>query len=641
METVRKVFPLLLGCGGYALTLICPQPLFTGFHWQYDYFLLPLLLGLFYFFTRKSESSAYAVLSFAVTLLLCGAILSEIWTVGVSNDMILAGRLPYSDARNYLEGALRLLNDGSLTFWTSRRPLATSWLALNLAFSGENLKGCLALMAFWCALGIVSAACAVRVVCGNRSAWFAHTLLFFACRPYIGTTLSEQGGFFLGCIAFSLLLQSVLAWERRGRKFSFVLGLFVLAAGFLMRAGPFFVLPAIILWMAARERRDRLRLRKYLLVVCSAILLVFGLNGAILRTVGFPEAAFGNFSYTLYGLLHGGDWTQVKADHPEINQLSEAEANRATYALSFEEMRNNPLSLPKGALRAYKAFFVSSSGAYSFTLGSLARSADFDGLRSAGRQGREALLAYLSTISLGALANIVVALCWALACSFLGFWGGVKMIRENAGYCSFAFSAAVGIFLSVPFLPPWDAPLMRVYIVAVPFLVLFAALPLSVKAERDAPNANPLTRDGMEKLLGVLACLLVFIFPFAVRLYAPSYSANTLRDEAFGTELVKILKGSTVAPDEAAWDHFMSQRNRLAARRKDDRLSLFDEAASGLSLGFAYFPDSRSASYVCWDARKDDFPNAVWVAIPQGEGGFLRRLEKVADDAFGKAGNDG
>jgi hypothetical protein len=70
--------------------------------------------------------------------------------------------------------------------------------------------------------------------------------------------------------------------------------------------------------------------------------------------IGHPEgsSSYGNFAFSFYGIITQSDWTQIFKDYPEIN-LSEAQASQKTYAIAFEIIRDNPLTLIRGIIRGW------------------------------------------------------------------------------------------------------------------------------------------------------------------------------------------------------------------------------------------------------------------------------------------------
>jgi hypothetical protein len=557
--------------------------------------------------------------------LLLGAALSEIFALGVSSGSLLAGKLPYSDAFAYFDGVMRLLSGEKLSVWTSRRPVATSWLSFLAFLTRGNLRGAFAAMTLLNSAALVCAAGEVRKSMGNLPAWIAHVLLFFFYRTFLGAILSEQCGFFFGCMGFALLWRYVCA-DAAGRDFSFLAGLFLMTVGLIARAGAFFVLPALVLWRVLRRAPGAGNSRaRALLASACAVVLVFGYNSALLRTSGYPEASFGNFAPTLYGLLHGGTWTQAYSDDPGLLEMPEIEGNRRIYELSFAKLRREPLSLLRGSLRAYRSFFLSPLGAYSFIVSPVALSYDFHNFAVAQKRGLSSLLSEFLGADVRQKFYFSAAFLWFLAASLLALSGVVRLLRGRAAYRGFVIMAGCGILLSVPFIPPWDAPLMRVYIATAPFFAILPAIALSGRGgptERERPSGR-----GME-ICSLLLCLAFMAFPFIIKLNSGRIVNGIPTPERNG-EIVKIIEGSYLRPEERyIMDSFLAQNDLLADALGNDSLRMFKGLPQDAAIGVGYFPAERAISYVFWRNEPEIAPGR-WIEVYPGDTDFLRELRPL------------
>ncbi|MGR0480649.1 MAG: hypothetical protein ACTFAL_04395 [Candidatus Electronema sp. V4] len=465
---------LLAGLCGAAF-FFCAQasgPLASaGLFFRYDIVLLPVLAaGLFFLFSKLPEPLGAA----AVPLLaacLCGLTLAGVREGLVSDLSTLAGLYPHSDGRNYLNGALNLLHGQPLNAFASRRPLSVIfWAALLRLSSGMDIKTAMELMVFLCALSI---GWSVRAVI-RQFGWPAGCLFFcgffFFYRRFIGTFLTEHLGLALGCFGFLLVLRSL----DRQRKSLFLAGLLLLTLALNVRAGAFFILPTLLLW-AGRHWRQAARFSFTAAgLAVLAIGLGFALNSAALHLVGQEGAGQGNFSFTLYGLVHGGDWTLVKQQHPEILKLEEVERHKAIYKLAWAKIAAEPVSLLRGAMRAWAAFSGISQGPYSFVLFSLQQS--FLDRPAAGAADcspweklRRTPWKYFQIAAAYASSGLFLLL------AVLGFFS--QQHRQAKPLLLFSW---LGILASVPFVPPWDADLMRAYAATMPLILFPAALGVAV-----------------------------------------------------------------------------------------------------------------------------------------------------------------
>jgi hypothetical protein len=613
----------------YIIVLTYFEPLFLGFRWQYDYVVIPMVMAIFCVLAKNRPDSIQNSLGFSVTLVLSGVILSELWKLGVSSGGMLAGCMPYSDSYAYLDGTLRFLNGEGLSIWTSRRPLATAWLSLSFFVTGENLKYALALITVLNSFALTCAVCEVRRHLGFLSGWLAHVLLFFCYRTFLGSTLSEQCGFFFGCMAFSMLWKTAFS-DPKESQVRFLTGLFVLTIGLVARAGTFFALPAFVLWHSLRIGHGKKMFLKVFLTSCCVIALVFGYNGILLRVAGYPEAAFGNFAPALYGLLHGGTWTQVYSDYPELESLPDIESNQRIYALSIARLREQPVSLLKGALRAYRSFFISPLGAYSFVVSPLALSLDFHDFAVAQKNGsKEVMMAFLAS-GMEQKYYAATAFLWFLLSSLLAFAGLIRLIMTKSRYRGLVISAGIGILLSVPFLPPWDVPLMRVYITTMPFFIILPCIALSgmnALDERIERHDRGLWLEACVLLL----CAVVMVFPLVLQLNQGRILARIPKAE-YGAEIAKIIPGTVVTrKDWGILENFTSSIDLIADALKNDQLREYGTISGDVALGMVYLPREKVTSYAYWDAASG-MAAGEWVEVrewPDKEGLYLRRLEQL------------
>lgn len=438
----------------------------AGLFLRYDLVLLPALAAaLFCLFARlpKPLGTAAAPLLAAC---LCGLVLAGLREGLVSDLSTLAGLYPHSDGRNYLNGALNLLHGQELNAFASRRPLSVVFWAALLRLSGMDIKTAMELMVFLCALSIGWSVRAVIRQFGWAAGWLLFCGLFCFYRRFIGTFLTEHLGLALGCFAFLLLLRS-LAERRQALCFA---GLLLLTLALNVRAGAFFILPALALW-AGRHWRQAARFSFTAAGLAAlAVSLGFALNSSALHLVGQDGAGQGNFSFTLYGLVHGGDWTLVKEQHPEVLKLEEVERHKAIYQLALAKIAAEPSSLLRGAGRAWAAFASISNGPYSYMLFSLQQSFLDRPAAAAAKASslREKLLEhpwkYLQIAAAYASSGLLLLL------AALGFLA--PQHRQAKALLLFSW---LGVLASVPFVPPWDADLMRAYAATLPFMLLPAA----------------------------------------------------------------------------------------------------------------------------------------------------------------------
>lgn len=580
----------------------------AGFFLRYDSILAPLAVAAaFSVVARRPGPHRWSVIAL-LSVGLCGAILSGTWNSGVSDHSLLAGFLPFSDSSSYVAGSVRLLESGKLSVWTSRRPLTAGIEAVLLFLCNGDLRCVLALMVFVCALALVLP---VREMVRTHG-WAAGCLMFLSLflfyRRFIGTALSEHVGLSLACVGFALLWRSVDS----ARPTLAVAGMLVLALALNARAGAFFVLPALAAWAGHRWRRNPRFSWPVFMSACAAIAAGFAINAAVLRSVGQPGTAMGNFSYTLYGLVHGGDWTQAEKDHPDIKRMPQLERNQAIYDFALARLAERPASLITGSLRAYRHFFVSLEGGYSFVFFALQRSvvesapvAATPAAATRWRQFRERPGKYLQIGATFASFFLLTGL------AVLGAGALVRPWKPASGLLLFA---AVGILLSVPFVPPWDADLMRAYAATLPFLAAFPALGLAAVVQRLPCRTPPASADvgnGLGQLAAAaIAAPILCLSPILFSLRAPPGPARSHAAES-GIWTLKLVPGSMIhlvaGGTAGSWGRIVDAdavfRNTgvLAQGYPEPRAELLKAAGSGPILALGYKQQDRTVRYVVLD----------------------------------------
>lgn len=390
--------------------------------------------------------------------------LLALWHSGLSDGFTLAGLFPYSDAAGYFGDAQRILAGEPITSFSSRRPLYAAFLAGLLKMTGNNLRWTLWLQTLLvsCALGCAIWGLWRRTGRVSNTAVFGMTMwLFF--RRFIGTTTTENLGFMLGALGFLALWEA--AHDRSIRLF--ILGLLLAGLALNARAGAFFVLPSLLLWgglhFAGKDRRISWQI---LGLGGGALVLAFGLNyGILILSGGHPGLAFSNFSYTLYGLVHGGNWQLALTQHPELRMLEPGPQAASVFRLALDHIAAHPIALIEGTFRAWMDF--------------LPRAFLF--VESPHPWAPSALASRL--LALLALRGLFLA--WP---------------TRSTAASSLMFTILAGILLSVPFAPPWDSDYMRIFAATIPALGWLASMGVQTAAEPcfPSPSHSPSIFKGLQ-----------------------------------------------------------------------------------------------------------------------------------------------
>lgn len=444
--------------------------------------LIILFINLVFVFQEKGILSS--ITSFMIVGLLFGGAIAGVWTSAISDLNIISGLLPFNDANGYFHGG-RVVADGQLMFpFSAKRPLFPALMGVFLWLTRQNLKltiGCLVMVG-----GLVTyfSSREIRKSAGTVAAAFFIIGLFVFARRFIGSTMSEVIGLPLGTIGFVLLWSSAV----RQRLADAAVGMLLVSLGLLSRAGPFFLLPILVIWAGWGLRGEKKYNWKAFIVTVIAAGLGFAFNSLIYHFLaGSNSAPMANFSYTIYGLVVGGKgWKQYIVDHPDVLTLVDPYQSQAIYRYAWEAFLANPFATMQGAFR-YWGDFLSFEwyGAFGYI------------------EGASKLE---SLIGRGVMALLSVG----------GFVYIIKEFRKPV--ISMLLAGMIGIFLSVPFVPPLDAEI-RTYAAAMPWFVslgmlgligiaaIFKKSPILSFAETDNQHFSP--------GLWATALSLVFLMVFA------------------------------------------------------------------------------------------------------------------------------
>jgi hypothetical protein len=505
-----------------------------------------LLLGLFLFLAYRQAGRWGVLCGLAATLLVFAVELAGVWLAAESDgNFLIGGLLPWSDAEGYYTGAQLLAEGGQLTPWHGRRPWFIGLLGVLLELTQGNLQWSIAALVAAAALACFALARTLQAGLGAVPAVAALLVLLLFYTRFIGTTMSEQLGLPLGALGLAVLWQSAqqprlgLAWAA---------GLWLLTVALAARPGAFFVLPALLLWGAWHAHRGVARREplKVLFLGGGAIGLGFILDASLRRMLVPGALPFGNFSYTLYGLVAGNKgWLQARHDHPEILDMGETEAARHVYELALAALRADPMSAVSGAMGAWRDYF--SFGGYGL----------------------------FSFISMPALqwAALILAALGLVNC--LWHW-------RNAS-CSMTLAMAAGVVLSVPFVPPVDAHSMRIYAAMIPLsaLLVAAGAALVPGMARHAQGQDTAKLQMLGAACGAALVLVAFIGTIGLRLLGTRTEfAPAPCPPGHASLYVRLTGGSSL--------RLIEDGQRARSRVPDIRFSDF---SSGLESYRRWYPD--------------------------------------------------
>jgi len=430
------------------------------------------------------------LVSYSLVLILFTLPLTALWQQGYAEMQMIGGVLPFSDSAQYYHNASRLLEGYPFTPFGTRHPFAPALIASLLAITGHHLMRTTAILVF---LNASSVFLTVKILRKSQHAVVAAVfvvLAFLFYRRFIGMIDTENLGMLFGMLGFDLLF--IGACTRK--TFLICSGTLITSFGLNARPGAFFVLPALLVWyLVYFHRNHRTRVKAGIILVVAAMLIPFLLNTALAASLGSGEPGlFSNFAYTLYGIADGGSgWEQIYLDHPEIHQLSDSEAAQLTFHLAVEKIKAHPEALSLALRISYFDFFsLKNRSAFGYISGG--------DLTAFNQVNPDQVLGY----------KIARALLWFLSLSGIVWLWRHRQHAENG----MLLWGLLGILFSVPFLPPRDAGMMRVYAATMPFLFLLPIYGVRwVLPKSNEIDENPQVLQDTTALASISAVALIIL----------------------------------------------------------------------------------------------------------------------------------
>lgn len=420
----RTSIVIVVGIAVFFVLISAPPPIFVTY--QYFEFGLETILFLFILFTfllQLKGLGGEALILTAIFALFFIALIYK-WQTA-DNYFLLGGFFPQSDAISYYEDAQRLIHGFRMTDAGTFRPIFSVFLAGLLSVTNSNLQWTLIILSALNAFAVFLAALQIKKTLQSSLAAAVYlTLAYMFFRRFSGTVMTENLGFCLGNLALIFLIRG--AFQNHLQKILF--GIFLLTLGLNARAGAFLVLPVLVIWVGLFFPQPGRKWLPFLLPI-AAILSGFMINSVVSRLSISPDAqVFSNYSYTLYGLASGNKgWEQASIDHPTASTSE-------VYALAFQKIADQPSLFANGILGAYRDFFKSDNGAFSFLL---------------LKQDR------------GDLTNITL---WLL--TILGIVHA--FVQPDKKHLSISVVFFLGVFISISLLPPSDSVRMRAQAATIP-----------------------------------------------------------------------------------------------------------------------------------------------------------------------------
>jgi hypothetical protein len=474
-------------------------------------FLLYLIFSLFPGTIKNTLIFSFIAFLFAISV-------AGLWGSGQSEQYLIGGIIPFSDARFYYMDARRLLEGAQFVTGAGRRPLFAALLSSLQWTSGQNLYLSIGFLIIIISLTTYFAVREVHSSENPVAAGLFLVLIFFYIRFLLGKTMSEMIGLPVGLLAFYFLYRS----SKEKRNLFFLIGLFLLTLALNARAGAFFILPMLVIWgglVFPSTKRINWRI-----IVQGAVVIIlgFGINLLVFNQLSKPDSTpFGNFSFTLYGLSRGGQsWTLIYEEHPEFASLPSGQAYASVYQMAFDNIRHNPGDLVRGIAGSYATFFSLD---------------DYYG----------SLCWFGGSNTIGAVARLFIYILMAV-----GIISTTKKYKDASQ--SLMLLAFIGIVLSIVAIPPRDSNRMRVFAATFPFFAIipalglstiFSKIPLKRRLFSQSQSISPLLPGSV----GVMLILMMTVLPVTIKDSTKPQTINQLTcPEGFTSLSFRLLSGNYI-----------------------------------------------------------------------------------------------
>ncbi len=393
------------------------------------------------------------VTAFFLVVMVFALTLRGIWASERTEQYLISGLIPFSDARFQFSGSLKLLETGELNGTTSRRPISAILIALFFALSQYNLQLTLALMTLIAAIMTWYALLEVDEKFGQLPAilFLFLCVLFFG--KFAGTPLTENLGYSVGVLSLAFLVRSIPEKANifEQKEMPFLIGVFLFSLAQNVRPGSIITIPLLVIFAGVLfKAEDALFNWKAFIKAFAAAALPFLINVLHFQMAGMEGALpMSNMGYGLYGFTSGGKlWSQVYADNPQFLQLSIADKNSYLFSGIFKNLIQHPEHILTGYGKEFRVFF------------------------SRGDQS-----GFLSTIHFDyPIPNHVFSIV-VLILLVIGIIAALINVKKRSS--QFILAVILGYVFSVPFAASYQVILMRIFAASMPFFYLIPAYGLS------------------------------------------------------------------------------------------------------------------------------------------------------------------
>ncbi len=423
------------------------------------------------------------LLLFTAILLFFSMSLAGVWASGKSEPMMISGIIPFGDSENYYTDALRWLNGGSFSDYSIRHPFFTTFLITITKIANQNIQKIQVMIMLLIAITAFFSLKSIQKGFNPFTGSLFFTLTFLYSRQYIGCFVSETAGIIFGLLGFSLLIEKYDDLN----NWLFYFAIFLITIALVVRAGTFFILPFILLWILKVQKKQKGKWG-YVLISLSCMLLTFLLNALFMNHFGKGEnIPFSNYVYILYGLARGGTgWTQIMTDHPEIFNLAEIDLTKKIWSLTYPLIIQHPENLISALLKQY---------VYMFDITQTTK----------------------SVFSFANSKTFCIMILVQISLYFLSIVGLISLKKRDKKFSSLIFFSLIGILISVPFVTIQDSFYMRAYAATMPFIILIPCIGLDFITKKKPIGVYQEKKTGKGFLAFVFLILFItFFYPLVV-----------------------------------------------------------------------------------------------------------------------------
>lgn len=414
---------------------------------------LPIISLLLFLFMRIKKKHLSIFLSSFLILSLFSLSLAGIWANTQTENYMLAGLLPRSDASFQYAGALKLLDFGELNGTTSRRPFFGEFLAILLGLTQRNLQFAIGIIVILASISALFSTFEIRNLTNSISTVLFLILIFLFYSKFVGLTMTENLGYIFGLLSFTMFMKALRFYKDDKTKsmYFYILGIFIFSLGQNARPGAIFTIPLFVCFSVWLWKDNNKISWKIVFFTSLAALLPFLISQIHFMINGLQSTfPMSNMGYGLYGFVKGGEgWNRILYDYPELKSMSTKDLNSQIFKYIFMEIKNNPMNIVEG---------------FKYQLTSLFTIKGENGLFSFVKIGKPLLNSIISYFIY-----------------FLGILGLIRVIfKKNMQLAIFFLLIIIGFFISLPFSPAYQTQYMRVYAVSIPFLCFFPSYGLDL-----------------------------------------------------------------------------------------------------------------------------------------------------------------